>query len=327
LKLYADELLGSVFLEAFVHGNTTLEEASAICDDVLEILQKKNCCRPLFSSQMTRDRELRIDNQASYSYEEENTTHSNSAVELLLQTGVENDRENGVLELLAQILSEPAYDTLRTKEQLGYIVFSGARRSNGTQGIRVIVQGDKDPRFAERRIEAFLRQARSDLESMEEAELEEHRQALITRKLDRPRRLSSLAGLYWGEIQSQQYHFDRENVEVEELKGVTKGELLQYFDARLSKGAPKRRKLCVRVLSTPVKSARQTNQPPEVENGGRRRRRVGRERAANRRGVRFQNGHAPLSQGQGENQTETGRMAQRPRGQGQPVIIITIYRP
>lgn len=42
------------------------------------------------------------------------------------------------------------------KEQLGYIVFSGVRRSNGTQGLRIIVQSDRHPKYVDERVEAFL---------------------------------------------------------------------------------------------------------------------------------------------------------------------------
>ena len=38
----------------------------------------------------------------------------------------------------------------------GYIVFSGVRRSNGVQGLRVIVQSDRTPDYVESRIEGFL---------------------------------------------------------------------------------------------------------------------------------------------------------------------------
>ena len=38
-----------------------------------------------------------------------------------------------LLELFSQIINESCYNQLRTKEQLGYIVFSGVRRSNGAQ--------------------------------------------------------------------------------------------------------------------------------------------------------------------------------------------------
>lgn len=39
----------------------------------------------------------------------------------------------------------------------GYIVFSGVRRSNGVQGLRVIIQSDRAPDYVEKRVEAFLR--------------------------------------------------------------------------------------------------------------------------------------------------------------------------
>jgi secreted Zn-dependent insulinase-like peptidase len=52
-------------------------------------------------------------------YEHMQTTHPNSAVEMLLQTGVQSTRSNMLLELTVQLLSEPAFNTLRTNEQLG----------------------------------------------------------------------------------------------------------------------------------------------------------------------------------------------------------------
>ena len=38
----------------------------------------------------------------------------------------------------------------------GYIVSSGLRRSNGVQGLRVVVQSDRDVEYVEKRTEAFL---------------------------------------------------------------------------------------------------------------------------------------------------------------------------
>jgi insulysin len=39
---------------------------------------------------------------------------------------------------------------------MGYIVFSGIRRSNGVQGLRVIVQSERHPSYVDQRVEAFL---------------------------------------------------------------------------------------------------------------------------------------------------------------------------
>ena len=38
----------------------------------------------------------------------------------------------------------------------GYIVFSGVRRASGVQGLRIIVQSDREPVYVESRVEAFL---------------------------------------------------------------------------------------------------------------------------------------------------------------------------
>ncbi len=75
--------------------------------------------KPLFPSQLIRDREVQLPEGRAYYYEAVNETHSNSALELYLQCGVQETRANMRLELLGQILHEPCFDTLRTKEQLG----------------------------------------------------------------------------------------------------------------------------------------------------------------------------------------------------------------
>jgi insulysin len=54
-----------------------------------------------------------------YVFEAVNETQPNSAVEILLQTGAAEAENVVLLEILKQILCEPMFDTLRTKEQLG----------------------------------------------------------------------------------------------------------------------------------------------------------------------------------------------------------------
>lgn len=72
-----------------------------------------------------------------------NEVHATHCVEMYLQLGLEEKRANMLLELAAQILKEPCFNVLRTREQLGYIVFSGVRRAHGVQGMRFIVQSER----------------------------------------------------------------------------------------------------------------------------------------------------------------------------------------
>lgn len=83
--------------------------------------------------------------------------HKSSCTEVYYQSGLQSTELNMLLELIAQIISEPCFNILRTKEQLGYIVFSDVCQTNGAQGLRVIVQSDKHPKYVEKRIDLFMK--------------------------------------------------------------------------------------------------------------------------------------------------------------------------
>ena len=56
---------------------------------------------------------------SSHLFSVPNTVHNSCSLEVYLQTGQEETRSNMLLELTAQIIAEPCFDILRTKEQLG----------------------------------------------------------------------------------------------------------------------------------------------------------------------------------------------------------------
>lgn len=99
----------------------------------------------------------------------------------------------------------------------GYIVFSGPRRANGVQGLRFIIQSEKAPHYLESRVEAFLCTMEKAVEEMSEEAFQKHIQALAIRRLDKPKKLSAECAKHWGEIISQQYHFDRGELSVYRL--------------------------------------------------------------------------------------------------------------
>lgn len=76
------------------------------------------------------------------------------------QVGVTADStpaELAPLYLLGQVIREPCFDTLRTKEQLGYAVSSGGTNTHGVLGFILLVQSSSHPpAHLDSRIEAFL---------------------------------------------------------------------------------------------------------------------------------------------------------------------------
>ena len=47
------------------------------------------------------------------------------------------------------------------------------------------------------------------LKDMTDEEFQKHVSALATKRLEKPKKMSTQFGQYWGEIVSQQYNFDR----------------------------------------------------------------------------------------------------------------------
>ncbi|XP_059056588.1 insulin-degrading enzyme [Achroia grisella] len=260
---FAARLMRKVHVEGFMFGNLTRERALKIANNLENKLPKD--ATPLLAQQLLLHREIELGKGTTFLRETENSVHKSSCTSLYYACGLRDTRQNVALELLAQTLSEPCFSILRTKEQLGYIVFSGVRRSNGVQGLRVIVQSDRHPAYLERRIDAFLAGSQSYLIDMTEEEFLKHRTALAAQKLEKPKRMSSRASQLWGEITAQVYNFDRPRVEVEQLNTITKEELIEFYKKYISEDSLERQKLSVYVVSTAEGGAGTATQNGDVE--------------------------------------------------------------
>lgn len=84
---------------------------------------------------------------------------------------------------------------------------------------------------------------------MTEEAFQKHVQALAIRRLDKPKKLSAECAKHWSEIISQQYNFDRDNIEVAHLKKLTKEDIIHFCKELLAVDGSRRHKVSVHVLS------------------------------------------------------------------------------
>lgn len=245
-------LFSKLHVECLIHGNVIEEEALHAVRLIESKLKSAMHVTPLWQKQLILYHEIKLEDGCHFLFEAENKLHKSSCTEVYYQTGMQSTKSNMFLELLAQIISEPCYNTLRTEEQLGYIVFSHIRRSNGTQGLKIIVQSDKQPQFVEERIDLFLDSMFDHVSTMSEEQFEKHKNAVATLRLEKPKMLSSLSDIFWSEIIGQQYNFDRANIEVAYLKTITQEQLTDFFKEAIYSEA--RRKLSVHIISTAADS-------------------------------------------------------------------------
>lgn len=118
---------------------------------------------------------------------------------------------NVYADLLAAVMQEPAFNQLRTVEQLGYLVFTGAVGSHQTRGLFVAVQSSvKSATYLQARVESFAAHTFAHhLQSMTSEAFRKHVDALAFKKKIKPKRLSEATARIWAEIDSHQYMFDR----------------------------------------------------------------------------------------------------------------------
>lgn len=201
-------------------------------------------------------------------------SEANNAIQVVLQVGSEHElgyEGTGVLELLSYVAYNSAYNMLRTKEQLGYIVSAFTRKTaGGSNSFAIVIQSSSTlPGKLEERIEAWLAVFRQELEDMTEERIAMESAAVVSQLLERDMKLSDEVGSAWGEIASTETlsakrnmpAFDRLEILADTLTigkvgaddgvdvtaGGLKQKMIDFFDHYLAAEAPERRALSSRV--------------------------------------------------------------------------------
>jgi insulysin len=192
---------------------------------------------------------------------EPNPENGNAASYVAIQSLSEDPKEHVMMELVSAIASEPFYEDLRTRQQLGYVVSTGVKAVGKTKTLGFIVQSSTastDKLTTE--ILKYMDNIRPKLlEKLSRADLEVYVKSLIDRKTEPDKQLSTEVTRNWAEIGSGRLEFDRPQREVAALLDVTKTDLLDFWDRFYLKDG--RRVLITEMI--PQVGAASTSAPPK----------------------------------------------------------------
>lgn len=265
VQAFIPQILGHNHLEILAHGNLYKEDALHMADLVESILKP----RPLLQSlwHIRRNYVLPAGSNHTYQRKLADPANVNHAIEYSLLIGDRADRSlKTKTQLFAQILHEPTFDQLRTKEQLGYVVFSGARISVASTFFRVLVQSEREPEYLEERIEAHLSGYRADLETMSDSDFEAHRRSVINQKLEKLKNLESETGRLMENIASEYFDFYKAELDVAELKQVNKRDMLEFYHQFINPHSKTRAKLSVHMIAQGKGDGKVAKVPKEQQN-------------------------------------------------------------
>jgi len=153
--------------------------------------------------------------------------------------------------LLTQLLSEPAFDVLRTREQLGYIVSCRDHTLAGSseRGLQIIVQSEMKPGFLEERVEAFLDEMKGRLEMMSDVEFASHQNSLEKKWLEADKNIFDEYTRYIAQVESGHLDFFRNEKGAALIRTITKIDVLDLFMNKVHPSSQMRAKLSVQMVS------------------------------------------------------------------------------
>ena len=194
-------------------------------------------------------------NLLSLNLPEPSSTQLNSCAVLHCQLSFEkewgNVHDSIVLKILKQMTEDKAYDQLRTRENLGYDVFTLVERIHGVLSAMVIVQSDSyDGEYLESRIQNFVKTHLKTLTSITKDEFTEYIENQLMKLKSPYSSLTDESSFYWDEITDRSLMFDRITRETKALEDVTLKDIVERWEVSML-GTNTRR--CLSLMTEPMK--------------------------------------------------------------------------
>ncbi|EGV62059.1 metalloprotease [Yamadazyma tenuis] len=228
-----EDLFSNVFVESLLVGNLNMEQLNKYVDligksfsDIPKLDTNLNNVHKMIKLQShTSDVNVIVD------LDLDDVENVNSSIDYFVKICKPTDYEQRSLaELISTIFHEPCFNQLRTKEQLGYVVFSGTRILRNYMGYRVLVQSEKSPNYLRSRIENFFSMMKDKLADMTSDEFEKYKKTLIDKKLIKLKNLGEESSKFWNSITDGHFDFKANQKLVDHIETLTQDQLIEFYN-------------------------------------------------------------------------------------------------
>ncbi|KAG4065796.1 hypothetical protein HA402_012474 [Bradysia odoriphaga] len=243
-KQYAKRFLKELKMQALFQGNLDEDTALTVMNDVLNQLKPQ----PIVTSSAMALQAYRLPVGSHYfrcaSF---NPNDVNSLTCNFYQIGPMTVKTLNLIELLMMLAEEPLFNTLRSKEQLGYDVSCGLRDNYGILGYSIMVNSQENKfssEYIDERIEAFRSELLNIISRTTDHEFQQYKESLAKIKLNDDNDMKDEVARHWIEIITDEYAFDRAIRDVECLNTITKSDFVEFFQKHLDHT----RKLSIQII-------------------------------------------------------------------------------
>ncbi|KAF4660156.1 hypothetical protein FOZ61_004217 [Perkinsus olseni] len=218
-----------VVIEGLIEGNTREDEARAIVKEATDMFTVAGDGKQPITRRAIADLSQVEDGTVVDGHKEfiitrpgANKDERNGAVVMSLHLGwqkspgsmsPQEDADDILLScrgnVLSQILSQKFFDSLRTKQQLGYIVQSSLRIVEREVSMLFLVQSEVSVLGVQKRIEEFVRDIPEMLSSLTDEEYRDYARAVVDNLKETPKKQADEFNRHMVEISSRRFDFDR----------------------------------------------------------------------------------------------------------------------
>lgn len=220
---FTEALLSEVDPVLLAHGNITEAYALNLAQQIDAIVLGKS---DFVAVDRSRVRKLPA-NEMLVSLD---VAHPDTGYTLYTQGNNTSFEERARFRLLAQIISSPFYEEIRTTRQLGYIVYATPFEMLETPALGFVVQS---PGASQSDIDQAVREFTVGFEetlgNLDEQRLKQEKQAVISSILEQDRQLGEISGRYWREIDRGSDSFDSREQLAKAINAVSLEELKATF--------------------------------------------------------------------------------------------------
>jgi len=250
LKSFTQSLWDKGYGQALIQGNIKTETARDIAKSVEAALRLKPLPEALRGAPRLAELPVAAKGYGSVLQREEpNPGDPNSAAVVQFQNADRDDvRQQMAMEVLAIIMGNPFFAELRTKQQLGYIVYGGVANKEGVRSLVFTAQSSvADADVLTEKIFAFMDEF--SLENISDQQISAYISGLVSKKLEADKKLTTEVGRNWGEITVGQYRWKRRQEEAAAMKALKRKDLEEVLAQVVKQGGSRRRVLTTQVFS------------------------------------------------------------------------------
>jgi len=223
LQAYRKMLLQQSTPELMVVGNMSAAEATALGQDLKAHLDCEG-------DSWWHSQYIAIDKKTSANLQQQGSSTDSALAALYVPLGYEEYESIASSAMLSQIVQPWFYNQLRTREQLGYAVFTFQMPVGRQWGIGFLLQSNvKQPAWLLTRFRAFYPVAEKRLREMSHDDFSQYQQAMINELKQRPQTLDEEAGRFSKDFDRENTRFDTREKVIARIQALTPESLADFF--------------------------------------------------------------------------------------------------